>query len=138
MTDLLHPFRTILALLAAALFVVSTNSCALASAFPGTVDACCESDVPAPATDHPEPGHGADCPPCTTLESGAPISAVAPLLLATVTWLEDATLGELLRLQAQAAEQAPPQIDETPPRVPPPSWRDFGIKALPVRGPSLA
>ena len=133
----MSPLRSILAILTAVLFVCSTNSCAIAAAFPGAMEACCESDAAPHAGELPGSGHGADCPPCSTLESGAQLTTLIPVSLSAVTWQEDALLGALLHLQTLAAGESPRLTCAVPEQVPSPPWRDFGIKALPVRGPSL-
>lgn len=129
--------RAILAAFFALLFVVSTNSCALAAVFENG-DACCENERVPGQSDDQAPCRSGTCAPCATLESGVNLAALAPVSVPQAGWTESNALSELLRKSAEieAATQADPPLVSPP--LPPPVWRLDVTTALPVRGPSLA
>ena len=137
-TPVMQPARTILVAFLGLLFVVSTNTCALAAAFLEKGDPCCENErVPGPAQDE-TPCRSGDCAPCATLESGVNLAALVPLSAPVVVWTEDFEIAELMRRLARAARDEMPAAPPDPATIPSPPWRDVLKKAQPVRGPSLA
>ena len=129
--------RVFFALFLALLFVVSTNRCAIAAAFPSEVEKCCEQERAPGDLDRGFPSDGKDCAPCATLESGANLSSLTPLAVPAPVWTEADKFGELMRRLAAARVEnviAPPP---DPAAIPPPPWCDVMTKTLPVRGPSL-
>lgn len=133
----MRPLRALLVIAFAFLFVFSTNRCAIAAAFPGQVEECCETDR-APDDSERSPCGSRECAPCAILESGVNLAALAPLVMPAPVWMEDHEFAELMqRLAATVVEEiaaAPPD----PAAIPPPPWFDEMMKALPVRGPSLS
>ena len=128
--------RTCSILLFVLLFVISTNRCAIAAAFPNEVEECCENErgstIPSPAS----PCGANGCAPCTTLDSGVNLAALAPLSAAAPVWTEDQEFAELVRRLALAARWSPPVVHQDVGAIPSPPWSDVLKKALPVRAPS--
>lgn len=134
----MRAFRAILIICLALLFVVSTNRCAIAAAFPVEVEKCCPSEQTPGESEHGSPCSGTDCGLCATLESGVNLSALTPLTVTAPVWTEDHDIVELMRRLAAAAVEEVPAAPPDPVSIPAPAWFDVMKKALPVRGPSLA
>lgn len=127
--------RFILAVLFALVWVVSTNSCLLASALAPEEDPCCEQTERGESTRQPCGAN--DCAPCVTLESGIHPGALIPIALPPLTWTEDALLSELLQRRMELTLEVQRLPEHSPPEpLPPPVWREVVENALPVRGPS--
>ncbi len=136
----MRSLRAILFAAFAVLFVVSTNRCVIAAAFPdvkGGAAECCLSEKSTGESERSQPCSENDCAPCVTLDSGVNLASLVPLVLPVPVWTEAGDLAELMkRLAAVVAKEsckAPPD----PAAIPPPPWCDVMMKALPVRGPSL-
>ena len=130
--------RAILVAFFALLFVVSTNTCALAAAFLEKGDPCCENERgPGSSRDGVPCGSGT-CAQCVTLETGVNLSSLVPVSAPVVVWTEDFEIAELLRRLAIAALAEVPAAPPDPATIPSPPWRDVLKKAQPVRGPSVA
>ena len=129
--------RAILIVSLAFLFVVSTNRCAIAAAFPGEVEKCCEQERAPGGSDRESPCDGKGCASCATLESGVNLAALVPLALPAPVWTEDRLFAELMRRLAAVAVDEVDVFTPDPAAIPPPPWCDVMVKALPVRGPSL-
>lgn len=129
--------RVFFALLLALLFVVSTNRCVIAAAFPSEVEECCPNEKLPGESERDLPCDGKDCASCATLESGANLAALVPLSLPAPVWTEDQDFAAwMLRLLAiLVAEVGVPGND--PATLPSLTWLEVMTKALPVRGPSL-
>ena len=129
--------RIFFALLLALLFVLGTNRCLIAAAFPGEVEKCCEQERPPGNADRESPCDGKDCASCATLESGANLAALVPLAMPATVWTEADSFAALMRRLVAVVmvevRAAPPD----PSAIPPPPWCDVMMKALPVRGPSV-
>lgn len=129
--------RAIFAAVLAMLFLVSTNTCALASAFAGNGAACCEDEAGPGAPQDEAPCGGGCCAPCATLESGVNLAALAPLTICTPVWTQECDLADLMRLLARGAFAPPAAVPPDPAKIPSPPWPRWLRTALPVRGPSL-
>ena len=134
----MRPFSTIFAIALALVFVVSTNRCAIAAAFPAEVEECCPGEKSPGESERGLPCGGKGCLPCATLESGVHLASLVPLSLAVPVWTEDYELAALLRRLAVAAVEEADAAPPDPAVIPSPPWRDGLKKALPVRGPSFA
>jgi hypothetical protein len=144
----MRTFRAILATVLALLWVPMTNSCLIATSFPGMFPAACECDQEmgcedeagcsdeAPAENLPCPGQ--DCAPCAILESGVNLLALLPVTAPETSWRELLDFSEMLRLTQQHAEELLSEPPPLPPPSPPPGIREVVFMALPVRGPSLS
>ena len=133
----MRSLRIILFVAFALLFVVSTNRCVIAAAFPGEVKECCPDDQSSGKSGSDRPCNGKDCESCATLESGATLAALAPLAVTAPVWTEDRLLAELTRRLADVAVDEVDLFTSDPAAIPPPPWCDVMVMALPVRGPSL-
>ena len=129
--------RIFFALVLALLFVLGTNRCLIAAAFPGEVEKCCEQERAPGDSSRELPCDGKDCASCATLESGANLAALVPLAMPAPVWTEDEIFAALLRrlVAVVTDEVGAPAPD--PAAMPSPPWCDVMSKALPVRGPSL-
>ena len=133
---LMRLIRSTLAVFLTLSFVVATNRCAIAAAFP-EVEKCCEEERAPGDSDRGSPCDGKDCASCATLESGVHLASLVPLTIVTPVWTDAEDFAELMRRLAVAAVEdalAPPP---DPAEMPSPPWCDVMSKALPVRGPSL-
>ena len=92
--------RIFFALFLALLFVLGTNRCLIAAAFPGEVDKCCEQEHAPGDSDRGFPCDGKNCAPCATLESGVNFATLAPFAVPAPVWTEAHEFGELMRLLA--------------------------------------
>ncbi|MEQ1863003.1 MAG: hypothetical protein ABMA13_24030 [Chthoniobacteraceae bacterium] len=126
--------RAILVAFLSLLFVFSTNRCAIAAAFPGEVEECCENERVPGDSERGLPCGGNECAPCATLESGVNLAALTPLAVPVPQAYE---IAELMRRLAAAVVEEVSAAPPDPAAIPVPPWRE-GLKALPVRGPSLA
>lgn len=135
-TSLMQAFRAILTALLALLFVVSTNLCAIAAAFPGEIEECCEHEQAPGNSEHGLPCNGKECAPCLTLESGVNLAALAPFVVPAPVWTEDHDFAEFMRRMVAAAIQEVPAPPPNAEQIPSPPWFDVMKKAQPVRGPS--
>ena len=133
----MRPFRPIFFAFFAMLFVFSTNRCAIAAAFPGEVEECCENERAPGDSERGVPCGGEECAPCATLESGVNLAALVRLAVPAPVWTEDCEFAALLRRLAVAVMEKVPAAPPDPAAIPPPPWCDVMTKALPVRGPSL-
>ena len=129
--------RAICSLIFSLVFVVATNRCAIAAAFPDEVEECCPSEKPSGESERGLPCGGKDCAPCATLESGVNLASLVPLTIAAPVWTDDVEFAEWIRRLAVTALQEVPAAPPDPAAIPPPPWCDVMAKALPVRGPSL-
>jgi len=134
----MRPTRAIFVAFFALLFVVSTNSCALAAAYLEQGDPCCENERGPGSSQNEAPCESGDCAPCATLESGVNLAALVPLNAPVAVWTEDLEFADLMRRLACAAADEIPAAPPDPATIPSPPWRDVLKKAQPVRGPSLA
>ena len=134
----MQPARTILVAFLGLLFVVSTNTCALAAAFLEKGDACCEKERGPGSSRDGVPCSSGDCAQCVTLETGVNLSSLVPVSAPVAVWTEHFELSEFLRRLAGATAAEIPAAPPDPATIPSPPWRDVLKKALPVRGPSLA
>ena len=134
----MRSLRIILFVAFALLFVVSTNRCVIAAAFPGEVQECCPDDQSSGKSGSDRPCNGKDCASCATLESGVNFAALAPLAVPAPVWMEDRLFAELMRRLAAVAVDEVGGFTPDPAAMPSPPWCDVMSKALPVRGPSLA
>ena len=133
----MQPARTILVAFLGLLFVVSTNRCAIAAAFPGeATEECCPSER-APGESERGLPCGKECAPCATLESGVNLAALVPLSVPAPVWTEAYEFAELMRRLWVAVVAEVSAAPPDPAAIPPPPWCDVMMKALPVRGPSL-
>lgn len=130
--------RLILFAALALLFVVSTNRCVIAAAFPGEVKECCPDEQPSDKSGSDRPCDGKGCASCATLESGANLAALVPLAMPAPVRSEDRLLAELMRRLAAVAVDEVGGFTPDPAAMPSPPWCDVMSRALPVRGPSLA
>lgn len=119
------------------LLALGTNRCLIAAAFPGEVEKCCEQERTPCESDRKSPCDGKDCAPCATLESGANLASLVPLVLPAPVLTEDEDFAALLRrLMALVVDEV--RVSAPDPAVLPlQTWCDVLSKALPVRGPSL-
>ena len=129
--------RTILFVALALLFVVSTNRCVIAAAFPGEVKECCPDEQSSGKSEGDRPCDGTGCAPCATLESGVNLAALIPLSVPAPVWTEAYEFAELMRMLAATVVEDVAAAPPDPAAIPPPPWCDVMVKALPVRGPSL-
>lgn len=129
--------RSTLAVFLILLFVVSSNRCLLAAAFPGEVEQCCEQEHPPGKSDRELPCDGQGCASCATLESGANLASLVPLALPAPVWTEDEVFAALMRRLVAVAMDEVRAPAPDPAAIPPPPWGEVMTKALPVRGPSL-
>jgi hypothetical protein len=123
--------RTILASLFALLFLVSTNSCLIAAAFPGVVASCCENERSGAG----ETGEAGSCE-CAAVEA-----PVVPVVLTVVRpvpqWTPEGPLTEwMARLRATAREPLAVRLPDDG-VIPRSSWPDVVKRCQPVRGPSF-
>jgi hypothetical protein len=130
----MRPYRAILTGILALLFVFSTNRCLIASAFPGDVKDCCESEQRPVDSERGFPCNENGCAPCVTLEAEVNL---APLVLPAPVVTEDREFAELLRQLAATVVDEVPTAPPDPEAIPSPPWLDVVKKGLPVRGPSL-
>ncbi len=133
----MRPFSVVFAIALALLFVVSTNRCAIAAAFPSEVEECCPGEKPTGESERGLPCGGKDCAPCATLESGVHLTSLVPLTITAPVWTDDDGWVEMMRRLAVAAVEEVSADPPDPAAIPPPPWCDVMMKALPVRGPSL-
>jgi hypothetical protein len=139
----MRTFRAILAITLALLWVPMTNSCLIASAWPGKFPAACEcghevDGCEEPAEEQNLPCPGKDCAPCSILESGVNLLALMPVTVPEASWRELLDFSEMLRLTQEHAEELLSEPPPLPPPSPPPGIREVVMMALPVRGPSLS
>jgi hypothetical protein len=134
----MQTIRFMLAALTMLAWVVSSNSCLLATVAAPEVDACCEHESgESPAPEIPGPCGINDCGKCVTLESGVNLSVFAPLVAPAAVWMEDVLLSERLRAVVQRSLLEVPELPEDSPPGPVLSWCEVVQKVLPVRGPSI-
>jgi hypothetical protein len=116
------------------LFVVSTNRCVIAAAFPAEIEECCPSEQKG-NSEGSSPCSGSDCAPCATL--GVNLAALAPPAVPPPVWTEEREFAEMMRRLAEAILAEVAAAPPDPVSIPAPLWLDVMKKALPVRGPSL-
>lgn len=133
----MRPFRPIFTAIFVLLFVVSTNSCALAT-FLEKGDACCENESMPRQPGDQLPCRDGACAPCATLQSGVNLAVLAPVAVPQAVWTEVDALVNLLRKSAEMATMSLAESPPVSPPLPPPVWRLDATTALPVRGPSFA
>lgn len=117
----MRSLHAILAAFFALLFVVSTNRCVIAAAFPMEVE-CCKGEQAPQNSERSLPCGGKDCAPCATLETGAHLASLVPLTITAPEWRDEDDLARLLRRLALAA------MGDSP--APPPSAESLPVSAV--------
>lgn len=129
--------RTIFAVLFALAWVVSTNSCLIASVVAPELEECCDGDS---SDERPagQPCGANDCGQCLTLESGVHHAALVPITLPPSVWAEDVLLSIRLREQLALTPETLRERAWVPPNPSPPPLHCESVKTgLPTRGPSV-